>query len=168
MAKGAVVPDTSLLLYLGRIGHLGVLPHLFSEVCVPEQVAFELDVGRMLREDTVNPGTLNWATIVRVSEEEIDSLPPNQLGAGERSVIAYARSHTNCTAGLDDRQARQMAERIGLAIVGTIGVLIRAKHNGLIGSVRTLLDACRDEGFRINPEVYREALRLAGEGDLIH
>ena len=71
MAEGAVVVDTSLLLYLGRIGHLELLPSLFSKAYVPEQVALELDVGRVPRIDTVNPGALSWTTIVSVSEIEM-------------------------------------------------------------------------------------------------
>lgn len=49
MPNPRVVSDTSPLLYLGRIGQLELLPRLFSEVCVPEQVALELDAGRLIR-----------------------------------------------------------------------------------------------------------------------
>ena len=57
----------------------------------------------------------------------IDRLPPNRLGTGERAVIAYAQAHHGCVAGMDDLQARQVAEAIGLQVTGTLGILLRAK-----------------------------------------
>ena len=75
-----------------------------------EPVMLELDMGRLLRPDTINPRSLAWANPVSVSQATIDDLPPNRLGAGERSVIGYARTLDDCVAGLDDLRARQLAE----------------------------------------------------------
>jgi predicted nucleic acid-binding protein len=47
-----VVCDTTVLLYLGRIDQVELLRALFSTVYIPEQVLTELDVGRLLRQDT--------------------------------------------------------------------------------------------------------------------
>lgn len=66
-------------------------------------------------------------------------------------------------AGLDDRQARVLAEQLGLKVVGMVGILLKAKRAGLISSVRPLLDAAQAQGFRMEKELYQEALRLAGE-----
>lgn len=88
MAKQSLVCDTSLLLYLGRIENQNLLPSLFEKVYVTEQVALELDAGRLLRGDTINPRLIDWATLVSVSRNEIDALPFNRLGIGEQSVIA--------------------------------------------------------------------------------
>ena len=164
MSKRSLVCDTTLLLYLGRIGQARLLPALFEPVCVPEPVASELDVGRLMRRDTIDPRQLDWAAVVPVSQGDMDTLPPNRLGVGERAVIAYTRSHSGCIAGLDDRQARLLAERMGLTVVGTIGILLRAKQAGLIPAVQPLLDAVQSEGFRLGIDLYQEALRLAGEG----
>jgi predicted nucleic acid-binding protein len=90
MSKRAIVCDTTVLLYLSRIGQIDLLSALFSPVCVPESVMLELDMGRLLRPDTINPRRLAWVTPVSVSRAMIDDLPPNRLGAGERAVIAYA------------------------------------------------------------------------------
>jgi predicted nucleic acid-binding protein len=90
MSKRAIVCDTTVLLYLSRIGQIDLLSALFSPVCVPESVMLELDMGRLLRPDTINPRRLAWVTPVSVSRAMIDDLPSNRLGAGERAVIAYA------------------------------------------------------------------------------
>jgi len=56
--KHVIVCDTTVLLYLGRIGQSDLLPTLFSSVYVPEQVLLELDMGRLLHPDTINPRSL--------------------------------------------------------------------------------------------------------------
>jgi len=163
MTNPAIVCDTTVLLYLGRIGQAQLLKALFQPVYVPEPVAFELDVGRLMRRDTINPRRLDWATLVPVSQQDMDALPPNRLGVGERSVIAYARLHPGCLAGLDDYQARELAKELGLKPVGTIGVLLRGKQAGLVTAVRPLLNALQSAGFRMSAGLYQEALQLAGE-----
>jgi predicted nucleic acid-binding protein len=163
VSKHPVVCDTTVLLYLGRIGQIDLLPALFTSVCVPEPVVLELDMGRLLRRDTVNPRDFAWATLVSVSQTMIDGLPSNRLGAGERAVIAYAHAHHGHIAGLDDLQARQLAESLGLTVVGTLGILLHAKRASLIPTVRPLADAVIVQGFRLAPELYQDVLRLAGE-----
>ena len=130
---------------------------------MPMQVVLELDMGRLLRSDTVNPRELKWATLVDVLEDELARLPSNRLGAGERSVIAYARLRGHCLTGLDDRLARLLAEDLGLDVIGVVGVLLKGKQVGLVPLVQPKLDQLQDKGFRLGTAVYREALRLAGE-----
>lgn len=163
MTKRPLVSDTTLLLYLGRLGQVNLLPGLFAPVYVPEQVALELDAGRLLRQDTVNPRALKWATVVQVSEEEMATLPTNRLGIGEQAVIAFAMAHGRPTAGLDDQRARVFAEETGLRVIGTVGVLLLAKQAGLVSVVRPLLDAIQVQGFRMDAELYNTALQLAKE-----
>lgn len=163
MSEQSMVSDTSLLLYLGRIGKLDVVPLLYREVCVPEKVIQELDSGRLLRGDTIDPRALDWITVVPVSQEDIDALPSNQLGIGEQSVITYAKIHAGYVAGLDDRLARLFAEQLGINVVGMIGGLLKAKRAGLISSLCPVLESARNQGFRMSKELYQEALLLAGE-----
>ncbi|MCX7838245.1 MAG: DUF3368 domain-containing protein [Anaerolineae bacterium] len=163
MNQRPLVSNTTLLLYLGRIGYADLLADLFAPVYLPEQVALELETGRLLRPDTLNPRMLKWVSIVAVPEEEIARLPPNRLGIGEQSVIAYALAHEKLMVGLDDARARQFAEEAGLRVIGTIGVLLLAKRTGLIAAVQPLLDAVQAQGFRVSSELYRTALQLAHE-----
>jgi uncharacterized protein len=155
--------DTSILLYLGRIGQLPLLPSLFDAVVAPGQVVLELDMGRLLQPSIADPRQFDWISVVNVSEDEIASLPPNRLGAGERSVIAYARRYAGCAVGLDDRLARLLAEQLGLEVIGLAGLLLKSKKVGLIPFVKPKLDQLLAVGFRLNDAVYREALTLAGE-----
>jgi len=162
VSSPSIVCDTTVLLYLSRIGHIDLLPALFDAVWIPDAVRLELDMGRLLRRDTVDPRDLSWARLAAVSQEMIDALPPNRLGPGEQAVIACAQAQGS-VAGLDDLQARQLAEALGLRVAGTLGLLLRAKQAGIIPTVRQLLDAAITEGFHISPRLYQDALDLAGE-----
>lgn len=58
---------------------------------------------------------------------------------------------------------REVVEE-GRKVLGTVGLLIWAKREGLIESVQEQLDALREKaGFRISPELYERALKEAGE-----
>lgn len=160
-----VVCDTPCLLYLGRIGRLDLLRALFERVVVPSQVALELDMGRFLRADTCDPRKLEWARLVEVSQEEIQRLPANRLGEGERAVIAYALSHKDHLACLDDRLARSFAEESGLQVMGIVGMLVVAKRARLIGEIASVLEQLKCEGFRLGEDVISKALHLAGENE---
>jgi hypothetical protein len=65
---------------------------------------------------------------------------------------------------LDDRDAREAAEALGLTVTGVLGILLRAKRKGLLPQVRPVLDALRSQaGFFLTDKVYLHTLRLAGE-----
>jgi predicted nucleic acid-binding protein len=163
VSKQPLVCDTTIPLYLGRIGQIDLLPALYAPIYIPDQVCLELDMGRVLRPDTINPRSLVWVELVSVSQALIDSLPPNRLGKGEQAVIAYAQAHRDYVAGMDDLRARQLAEAIGLKATGTLGILLRAKQAGLISALQPLVDDITAQGFRLSPELHRDVLGLAGE-----
>jgi len=119
-------------------------------------------MGRMLRQDTLDPRILTWLQIVEIAQDDLDRLPSNRLGSGERAVIAHAISRGS-TAGLDDRLAREFAESLGLHVIGIVGLLLRAKEAKLLEDLRPHLDHLRSQGFHLGEDVYREALHLANE-----
>lgn len=158
----SIVVDTTVLLYLGRIGLSDLLPAQFNPVWVPEAVTMELDMGRVLRPDTFDPHRQRWVNVVSASQSLVDGLPTNRLGIGERAVIAFAQAQGSW-AGLDDHQARQLAESMGIRVIGTLGILVRAKRVSLISAVQPSLDELVAQGFRLGPDLYQDVLRLAGE-----
>jgi len=64
---------------------------------------------------------------------------------------------------VDDAKARSVARTLGVAVVGTIGVLVKAKNLGVVPSVRPLLLGLEANGFYVDAALRDEALRLAGE-----
>jgi predicted nucleic acid-binding protein len=64
---------------------------------------------------------------------------------------------------LDDYKAHKIAEKLGLTITGTIGVIIRAKLNGIIPSIKPIIEKIKQTDFRISPEIEILALKEAKE-----
>ena len=100
---------------------------------------------------------------VRPAVVELAELSGSEIGAGERSVISWASAHRGFIAVLDDREARIIAQRLSIKILGTVGVVLRLKKAGLISEVKSRLVQIRKVGGYISDELFREALRRAGE-----
>ena len=65
---------------------------------------------------------------------------------------------------IDEKKGRKIAKENGLIIVGILGLLIEAKQEGLISTVKQTLDKLVFEvGFRVNPKLYSYILQVAGE-----
>jgi len=85
------------------------------------------------------------------------------FGAGEAEALAVALEHPGSTVLLDEKRARRFAAERGIAVIGTAGVVIRAKQRGLIPSVRPVLNDLLSTGFRLSDSLYAGVLRRAGE-----
>jgi len=145
-----VVVDSTCLIGLERVDRLDLLPNLYDTIIIPPAVAREFGVS------------LEW---LRVEPPDDQALVDSLLIAvdeGEAEVIAVARER-GYMAILDDRRARVVAKRLGIVVVGTVGVLLRAKRAGLLPSLRPVLNELEDGDFRMSAALRTEALRLAGE-----
>ncbi|OUL20145.1 nuclease, partial [Nostoc sp. RF31YmG] len=61
---------------------------------------------------------------------------PSELDDGEREAIALALETGEQRILLDEREARQVAENLGLQAIGTLGILLLAKNRGVITQVQ--------------------------------
>ena len=64
---------------------------------------------------------------------------------------------------IDEQKGRKIARAQGLSPIGTIGVLLQAKRQGLIRAVGPELDKLVANHRRISRDLYDKALVLAGE-----
>jgi predicted nucleic acid-binding protein len=85
------------------------------------------------------------------------------LGVGEREALALAMEVPNSLLIIDDGQARRVGRLLELTMTGTVGVLTRAKCEGLIPRLRLLLNKLEGLGFRLSTEARAAALELVGE-----
>jgi predicted nucleic acid-binding protein len=86
-----------------------------------------------------------------------------QIDRGESSAIALALETPDSTIILDDYKARKIAEQLGIIFTGTIGVIIKAKLNGIIPSIKPLLEKIKQTDFRLSAEIELQALKEANE-----
>ena len=149
MAVGS--PDTSCLIHLERIGRLDLLRALYADLRIPPAVRDEC--GRV--PDGIEGVPASSPALIRLLRRTVD--------AGEAEVIALATEIDDAHIVLDDRTARQEAHELGLNVVGTVGLVLRAKRDGHIPAARPLLDALRGTGFWMSGALYQRALDRSGE-----
>lgn len=156
-----VVADTSPLIYLSRVGALGLLHTLFGEVVVPRAVWTEV-----VEQRTAAPGldALRIANWLRVVDQELPVLDLG-LDAGETAAILLAESLQADLLLIDERLGRRVAESRGLIVRGTLGVLVQARRTGALPALRPVLERLVADGFRVSPALIREALTAVGEMD---
>jgi predicted nucleic acid-binding protein len=90
----------------------------------------------------------------------------NQLygDEGESEAIALAVELEAELLVIDERLGRDTARHFGLNFTGLIGLLVDAKHKGLIDEIKRYLDELRNVfGFRISESLYRRVLTDEGE-----
>ncbi|NJL28499.1 MAG: DUF3368 domain-containing protein [Thermoanaerobaculia bacterium] len=64
---------------------------------------------------------------------------------------------------LDDLDARRRARRLGLPVVGTVGLLLAAKLRGELPSVAIEVDRLQKLGFHASESLVAAVLDAAGE-----
>ncbi|MBX3010755.1 MAG: DUF3368 domain-containing protein [Caldilineaceae bacterium] len=64
---------------------------------------------------------------------------------------------------IDERKGRRYAQRLGLALTGTLGLLLLAKQEGLIPIVAPLIEQLEQAGFHLTDELLQRVLALAQE-----
>ena len=161
-----VYADATALIGLARIDRLDLLTVLDRPIYVTRTVWDEVT------RDPSKPGTeallraLVDGLLTVVDEGDGDAIPG--LDAGESTLLTAAAA-AGADVVLDERTARALLagnELYRTAIplaTGVLGILLRAKQEGRIASVRDLMDDLLHEGFRISNRVYREVLEQAGE-----
>lgn len=88
------------------------------------------------------------------------------LDRGEAETIALALELDADLVLLDEKEGRHAAQRLGLRVLGVVGILLGAKANGAIDKMCPHLDALRQTaGFYVSPSLYQYALAQAGESD---
>ncbi len=119
--------DAGPLIHLDQLASLHLLEQMGTLFC-PEIVAREAEFHR--------PGVLRRASFVNVVEAPaVPSVPVQTndvLHAGELSALAWAEKFGADVFLSDDVAARTAAEKMGLEVCGTIGVILDAVSNGVL------------------------------------
>jgi predicted nucleic acid-binding protein len=153
--------NASPLIILAGIGRIDLLKLAGEPVTIPGQVMTELAAKGPTDPVVI---AMSQAPFLRAGAEAAipDDLGMSKLGMGELSVLAMAR-RAGATAVLDDLQARQLAVRQGVPVVGTLGLISRAKAARLITMAGPLIDAAVRNGMFLSPAVRADLLHRLGE-----
>jgi len=140
----------------------GPLQGLYDELIVPKEVAEEIETGGPQR---FGIAEFHAATWLRRWPATVAPLPlvRHSLDKGEAAVIQLALDERIGTVCIDEPMGRRLARLCGLPVTGSVGLLLRAKREGKIGSLRETIDRMRAHGIWLSDAVVVFALRESGE-----
>jgi predicted nucleic acid-binding protein len=155
-----VVADTTPVSCMVRIGRADLLATLFPDLRIPNAVAEELDHGAAVLGDWRGVLLPN-ARIEVVERSALLSMLEEELDAGEAAALALAVSRRADLVLVDETRGRAVANRLGLTVLGTIGIVALAKRRGLIPAARPIIGQVRARGgLWLTDELVATVLRV--------
>lgn len=161
-----IVSNTSPLLNLAIINQLVLLQQQFIQVLIPPAVLTEL------KPESDLPGAqairealqARWLCTAELQDIHLARALGLELDQGEAEAITLALELGARQVLMDEHDGRNKAKSLGLQPIGVLGVLLRAKHDGNLDSVKAAMQALRYKaGFFIAQALFLEVLAQAGE-----
>lgn len=131
-----VIADASPLIVLQNIGQLPLVQNPFDEILVTPEVKAEF--GLDLPE---------WIKIAEVRDKTKQKLLNLTLDKGEASAIALCLENAESLLLIDEKKGRRIAKELDLKILGTLGIILRAKERGLIDLTEDVLENLESANF---------------------
>jgi len=147
--KEPVITDSTCLIGLEKIGCLDILHKIYTPVIIPPEVEKEFGISADWLE-VEYPNQMLAASLKLITDD----------GEAEAIALALMKGYRII---LDDRQARNIAMRLKLRVIGTLGILVQAKNSGIITLLNPLMEELERNNFFISDSLKKEALYLVGE-----
>ncbi len=158
-----VISNTSPLIGLFGINSFSFLRDLYTEVWIPREVEKEfLAINEAIHREALQSAP--WIKVVDLTNPQ-SAAAYQGIDSGEAEVFALAAEHDARLVLLDENKGRRKAKEIGLITKGTVGILLRAKEEGLIDVIEPLLMQLRDNGMHLSESLINNALQDADEAD---
>lgn len=155
-----LVADVSALIALSACDSLGLLEALFGNVIVPEAVFIEV-----ARTDKPQAEPLRNYLQGKVRTVNMDHYVYLDAfaDAGETQAMLLYKQVAADYLLIDDRRGRKVAHINQIKTIGSLGVLLQAKHAGLIPHVKPLINKIAASPVFLGAELIQTVLELAGE-----
>lgn len=164
MSAPLLVADSGPLIALARLDLLAIPSRMFSELLVTATVWREV-TGEPRPDDEVALAAAfdrGFLLVVADPPQIPAALADAQIDEGERSALALALLR-GAVVLVDERRARACALGLGLPVLGTLGLLVRAREQGMVGPVRPLTNALLASGYFLARPLVERALASIGE-----
>ena len=136
MPEELVISDASPIIALVDIGKLELLQKLYQRVVITDIVRSE-----------VQADLPEWIEVSNEYDQKQFQILQLELDPGEASAIALALANPESRIILDESKGRSVAKRLGLKVTGTIGIIVKAKEEGIIISGKEILEKLEQQGF---------------------
>ncbi|WP_304021736.1 DUF3368 domain-containing protein [Methanospirillum hungatei] len=141
---------------------LSIIQKICGRIVIPKAVVDELKIGGEQGVDVPDLLLYDWIEIREPLATSAVSLIQD-LGRGETEVLLLALETPGSLVILDDNLARVYAELNSIPVIGTCGLLLKAKSDGLVSCVSPILDKLENKGFFISQEFKQLVIRMAHE-----
>lgn len=156
-----VVSNTTPIISLLKIGRLSILKDLYNEIYIPKEVYNELEKGKN-KTYYKDLSKIDWIKIKKIKDEKSLSYFLD-LDKGEAETIVLTNEIDADLIIIDETLGRFHAEKANLKITGTLGVLLKAKKNGIIQEMKPLLHELKEKGIWLSKKLIDKILTLANE-----
>ena len=157
-----VIVNSTPLIVLCGIGELEILQKLYQEIFIPTAVFQEVTAI----EDSASmqiKAAYEWIHVKSICDNREKKMYKAKLHAGEVEVMILAQEEGANLVIIDDNAAKKTAKYLGLTVTGTLGILLKAKRQGIVEKVSPLLSKMKQNGFYIDSRIEAFVLEQAGE-----
>lgn len=154
-----IVTNTSPLLALTKMQILETIGKLPFEFVCPAEVETEILIGANQGYEVRIPEWLNVLSL----NSTLSPLAIASLDVGEAAVIGLALEQNIKLVCIDELKGRRAALAVGLKVVGSLGLLGRAKNLGLIAEAKPFIEKAKLAGIYYDEILIGNFLNSLGE-----
>ncbi len=154
-----IVTNTSPLLAFAKMQACSIIGKLPFEFVCPAEVETEILVGANQGYETEIP---EWLKVLNLSSA-ISPLAIASLDVGEAAVIQLGLELNIQTVCIDERKGRSAALAVGLKVIGSLGLLGKAKTLGLISEIKPFIEKAKIGGIFYDEKLIENFLKSLGE-----
>ena len=156
-----VVSNTTPILSFIKLNRLDILKKIYEKILIPEAVFNEIREGKSKYYTDISKES--WIEILKVENRKILSQLEKKLDKGEAEAIALSLELSADLLLIDEKLGRKIAEEKGIKITGTIGILIKAKKQGIIKEVKPFIYELIEKGNYYKESFIKLILQHTGE-----
>ena len=155
-----VFSNTTPIIALSSIQSLHLLPQLFGTIHLVNEVIEECEAGGPISVPALRE--FDWIKPVKSTDIQHSSILL-ELDKGEKHTLDMAcKQHADWVI-IDEKIGRNMAEYLGLRVTGTLGILLKAKQQGLISSFTDSVFAMQAHGIFFHTALIQKLAYSVGE-----
>ena len=156
-----VVSNSGPLIHLARAGHFGLLEILYKRLLIPPAVYQEVAVRGRGQDGSDEVVQAPWIHRGPPRRRDLVAALGAFLGQGEAEAIALAADRKGSLLLIDEAHGRQVARRMGVAIRGTLGVLLEGHRRSHVPDLEGAVKRLRERGTWIDNELLAKVLAAA-------
>jgi predicted nucleic acid-binding protein len=152
-----IIGDSSALVALAVVNQLELLEKLYDRLYIPQAVFDEVTQIGKPQSDKLRQFLQSKVKRVNLTLTQLG------LGLGELEAITLYKELDADVLLIDDNRAKKYASLNGVTVIGSLGVLVKAKEKGHIEKVKTLLEELQKSEVYISHKLIEKVLEICGE-----